>query len=305
MSLGLTTPDGKQIPLEKGAFFRALQGETVIGFRALIHRRDGTSKHLTINAGPICVSSAKIIGAILTFSGITQLIELISLKDDLASIVSHDLRQPLTTILGQAQLAERALRADKYDVAVQSIAAISTSAQRMNVMIQDLVDSVRMEAHTLTLYLERIELGSYLRDLLERNKTALDMSRIHLKVSPNLPPVLADPDRMERIVLNLLSNALKYSLPPSPVEVIAKRKYQFVLVEVIDHGQGILPDDIPHMFERYYRGKGAQKRESIGLGLYISRILVEAHGGKIWINSQVGKGSTFSFTLPLAKKTHD
>ncbi|HEX2923308.1 MAG TPA: ATP-binding protein, partial [Chloroflexota bacterium] len=128
----------------------------------------------------------------------------------------------------------------------------------------------------------------------------MDVKRVRLSVEESLPPVSADPDRLERIVLNLLSNALKYSAPQTPVDIRASRKNGQALVAVEDRGQGIAPEDLPHIFERFYRTKGPHRKESIGLGLYISRILVEAHGGRISVKSELGKGSTFSFTLPLA-----
>jgi signal transduction histidine kinase len=113
--------------------------------------------------------------------------------------------------------------------------------------------------------------------------------------------VLADPDRLERILMNLLTNALKYSAPGTPVTVALARRDGQVVTAVSDQGPGIPPDELPHLFERYYRARETRERkEGLGLGLYITKGLVEAHGGRLWVESQVGKGSTFSFSLPAA-----
>jgi signal transduction histidine kinase len=228
-----------------------------------------------------------------------RLLELQQLQNTLTSIVAHDLRQPLTTILGQAQMLERLIHQEKSEAALKSADAIYTGARRMNTMIQDLVESVRGEAQTLVLKREPLDMGAFLQDLLQRSSASLNVNRIKLHVEPHLPAVQADPDRVERIVLNLLTNALKYSAPESPVDVRVDDTNEAVRVAVQDYGQGIPPEDLPHIFERFYRTRAAKRKDSVGLGLYISRMLVEAHGGKIGVESEVGQGSTFFFTLPL------
>ena len=128
----------------------------------------------------------------------------------------------------------------------------------------------------------------------------MDIERITLDIPANLPSVDADVDRLERIILNLLTNALKYSPPASSVLLRAQHHDDTVVVLMTDNGPGIAPEDLPHLFERYYRGKSGPRAEGVGLGLYITKNLVDAHGGRIWVESEVGKGSTFAFTLPLA-----
>jgi signal transduction histidine kinase len=115
-----------------------------------------------------------------------------------------------------------------------------------------------------------------------------------------VPPVLADPARVERVVVNLLSNALKFSPPDAPVIVRLAQTDGRALVSVIDRGVGIPKEQQEHLFERYYRTETGQKREGLGWGLYITRLIVEAHGGQVCVESEPGKGSTFYFTLPLA-----
>jgi signal transduction histidine kinase len=170
----------------------------------------------------------------------------------------------------------------------------------MNAMIQVLVDSVRLEAHQLRLAVRAIELRSYILDLRERLADTLDVERIAVESPERLPPVWADPDRLERILTNLLSNALKYSPEGSEVTVTLSKGQDEIVTTVTDRGHGIAPADMPRLFGRYYRTNAARlHREGLGLGLYITRLLVEAHGGRIWVESTPGQGSAFHFTLPL------
>ena len=167
-------------------------------------------------------------------------------------------------------------------------------------MIQDLVDATRWESGQLELKREAIILPGYFNDLLHRLSLSMETTRIRVKMPADLPPVCADYARLERILVNLLSNALKYSDPGTPVQVNARAQDGAVVIAITDQGRGIPPEVIPHLFERFYRAPEERKGEGIGLGLFITKVLVEAHGGRIWVESEVGKGSSFYFTLPVA-----
>ena len=144
-----------------------------------------------------------------------------------------------------------------------------------------------------------MDLRGLVSDLKQRLAEAMETGRIRLEAPVDLPPVCADPDRLERILANLLSNAIRYSTPGTEVTVSLARRDDQVITAVSDRGPGIAPEELSRLFQRYYRMEPG--REGLGLGLYISRMLVEAHGGRIWAESQVGKGSTFSFSLPVAR----
>ncbi|MHB9024506.1 MAG: PAS domain-containing sensor histidine kinase [Armatimonadota bacterium] len=229
---------------------------------------------------------------------LTELRELQEQQRVYLHTISHDLRSPLSIIQGHAQLLKSGLIDEP--TTQQSIAAILRGTQRMNVMIQDLVESARLEGGQLQLAKQDVQLSAYLHDLLQRMSTDSASARIRLELPAELPPVAADNDRLERILVNLLSNALKYSAPDTPVLLRAQQQETTAVISVINQGQGIDPEDLPYLFDRFYRAKGERHADGIGLGLYITRLLVEAHGGRIWVESERGKGSTFSFTLPLA-----
>jgi signal transduction histidine kinase len=178
-------------------------------------------------------------------------------------------------------------------------------AQSMNRMIEELVDMARLEGGQLVPKPLPLPLDAFVQQLLGRLKGVrlkgcLETDRLTVEIPADLPPVLVDPDLLERILLNLLSNAMKYSPADRLVRLTASRKDGEVLVSVADRGEGIAPEDQPRIFERFYRPKGVRRSDSVGLGLYITRMLVETHGGRIRVKSTPGEGSTFSFTLPEA-----
>jgi signal transduction histidine kinase len=123
---------------------------------------------------------------------------------------------------------------------------------------------------------------------------------MQLDLPEKLPPVSADPHRLERILLNLLDNARQYSPPDTPIRISAHQHNNAVVIAVADQGQGIPSEEMPHIFDRFYRSSHQRKGVGIGLGLYITKALVEAHGGRVWVESEVGEGSTFYLTLPVA-----
>lgn len=218
--------------------------------------------------------------------------------------VSHGLRTPLTVVQGQAQLLLTALEKSGFNGRLQrSAEAVVTSSHRMSVMLRDLVDLTSMEAgQELKLNRIPVELPAFVRELCTRLAGLLDTSRIQLQAPQDLPRVWADPDRLERILVNLFSNALKYSRPGTRIQVALSAGGEGeVVTSVSDQGPGIPQHQIPLLFQPYQRIQlDRLPRESVGLGLYITRGLVEAHGGSIRVESEVGVGSTFSFTLPVA-----
>ncbi|MBI3979419.1 MAG: GAF domain-containing protein [Chloroflexi bacterium] len=213
-------------------------------------------------------------------------------------LIAHDVRQPLTIVRGQAQLLRRALDRGNQQHARSSAETIDVATRRLEAMVGDLVDSARLEMGQFQFHREQIEVTAFISDLIPRLAAALDVDRVRAVMTT---PVVAcaDPNRLERILGNLLSNALKYSDPATEVTVTVEERAGEALVTVADRGAGIAPADLPRLFERGFRAEHAASRaEGLGLGLYITRLLVEAHGGHIWVESELGQGSTFRFTLP-------
>lgn len=297
------TPEGQSFYPFEAQIFPAIRGVSTSNIIVVIHRRDDTTLWFSSSTAPIRTGDGQLLGAVMSFTDITAIHELQKEQEDFLHIVSHDLRIPLTVIHGHMQLLESSMMEAGINGGMRtSVDAIQRSVQRMNLMIQDLVIAARLSGERLTLKLQPVDLGEYLPSLLAQVVTSLDISRIILDLPPELPPVSADADRLERIMLNLLSNALKYSPQEAPVLLKARQVGEEVVVSVTDQGRGISLEDLPHIFERFSRLRAGREPESIGLGLYITRMLVLAHGGHIWVESEVGIGSTFSFSLPVAER---
>jgi PAS domain S-box-containing protein len=215
-------------------------------------------------------------------------------REDLLRAISHDLRSPLSVIHLKAQLLSR--RLDDPETR-REIGAILTSTGRMEAMIAELVEAVRLESTPTEP--RAIELRVVVRELLVRTAGVLAAERIELALD-EVPLVLVDPAALERILTNLLSNALKYAPSDTKVRVTAERRGAECAISVADRGPGIPPEDVSHLFERFWRARRTARADGLGLGLFIVSKLVVANGGRIWVESELGVGSTFWFTLPLS-----
>ncbi len=294
--------DGAPIIPEQSPVARLLQGEYFVDQEYILERPDGSRRRILTSGNAVKDRKGNIILILITLRDVTELRQLEQMKEDYLHMVSHDLRSPLSVILSHAQLLEILARKDQQ--ILNSARVINTSTRRMNNMISDLVDSTRLESGQLILKTGIFNFNDFIYDLLNRVKGVLDVSRIQFKESKTLPLVKADPDRLERIIINLLSNALRYSSDKKKVQIIPTHQDGKLLIAVKDQGRGISQVDLPNLFNRYYRAKinnneGEGLGLGLGLGLFITKCLVEAHGGEIWVDSELGKGSTFYFTLPI------
>ncbi len=300
--LSIETADGKAIPSEDTPIARALRGEKTKGTLVVLRKSEDKAAWISTSAAPVRTPDGKMLGAVATFTDITRLHEIQEQQSDLIHAVSHDLRTPLTVVLGHAQVISMALAGSRrYTRRKESADAIVLAAKQMDSTIRDLVDSARMEAGQLELDRTEVDVAGVIYRLREQLAGALEVERICVEVAKDCPPVFADPSRLERILVNLFTNALKYSDPDTEVTVTVGRWFDEVVTAVSDRGPGIPKEDLPKLFQKFGRTRqGRSRRDSLGFGLYIARGLVEAHGGRIWVESQVGEGSTFSFTLPVA-----
>lgn len=222
---------------------------------------------------------------------------------DVIKFVSHDLRTPLTQIMARAQLIE--LVADKPDAVRRAAAAIVSASKHMNNMIHDITDSARIELGKAPVSPKPIDLVHTLSEIVDALCSCNPQSPIRMHAPTEKTTVMVDPLRLERIVGNLVSNAIKYSPHGSPVLITVERCGDEAKVAVTDRGVGMTPEELAKVFDRYYRAPEAIRgSEGLGLGLFITKSFVEAHGGRIWAESSPGQGSVFHFTLPLAKDLH-
>lgn len=297
--LNLETADGSPFDLE-GTMRRVFRGEKLRGVLAVLRRSDGRIFWLSTSAAPIRTADGKLVGVVGTTTDITAMRELQEKSDLYLHTISHDLRLPLTVIQGYAQLIEQTYaERDSADLIQTSIEGILEGTRRMTLLIEDLVDTARLDGGRLSLELLAVDPAAFLEELVRSAGTIIGVDRLTIDLVDGLPRVLADPNRLARIFMNLLTNACKYSPPASPIRLEGRVEGNGVRFSVIDQGQGIASEDLSHIFERFYQVKGGGRKDRVGLGLYITRMLVEAHHGRISVESEPGRGSTFSFTLPI------
>jgi len=178
---------------------------------------------------------------------------------------------------------------------------IVDQAKRVNRLVEDLLDASRAEAGRLALNLEPVDLSALIRRVVDDMAALTPDHRFKVDTPPEVPPVQADPQRLEQVLRNLLGNAIKFSPANTLISVALRAQPSRLVVSVTDQGQGISREDLQTLFIPFHRVRQAGGREvkGVGLGLFISRSIVEAHGGEIWVESELGKGSTFYFSLPL------
>lgn len=216
-------------------------------------------------------------------------------RSDLVSTVSHELRSPLTSVKGFTKTLLAKWDRFSDDQKKQMLATVNEDADRVTRLLGELLAVSRIDAGRLQLKRQMVRLPQLIDGVVTRTAAGIGQGRAVDVVVGDVPDLYADPDRLEQVLGNLLENAIKYT--DGPIEIAAEEGADVVTVTVSDHGAGIEPEVRNAVFTKFYRRPG-EKRQGTGLGLYITKGLVEAHGGEIWVTSDVGRGSTFAFTIP-------
>jgi two-component system phosphate regulon sensor histidine kinase PhoR len=261
-----------------------------------------------INPSPeeIAREGEKIKGAIAVFHDISRLKELEKIRQDFVANVSHELRTPLTTIKGYTEtLLDGAL---KDEVAPQFLQVIQKHADRLTKIVEDLLALSKIESKEFYLKWEPLPLSELIDDVSDFVKEAAQKKKMSISrsITPSSIKTTGDRNYLEQVFINLLDNAVKYTPEVGEISISAVEKGQReIQVSIQDNGIGIPQEDLSRIFERFYRvDKGrSQELGGTGLGLSIVKHIIQAHGGRIWAESQLGKGSTFYFTLPKGSET--
>jgi len=232
-----------------------------------------------------------------------KLRELDHMRSELISNISHELRSPLHATQGFTKLMLQKKVPDP-ETQEEFLAIIDEQIERLGNLIDDLLDMSRFEAGRFSIQKRRTLVRDVIHDavgsfdcLAKENSLAINED-----IPASLPEVEVDEERLKQVMVNLLSNAIKFRQDSSPIMVKVENRDSELLVQVIDHGVGIPTEAMPHLFEKFYRARDTMARGGTGLGLYISKQIIEAHGGRIWAESKPGKGSTFYFTIPKLKQ---
>lgn len=229
--------------------------------------------------------------------------DLSRLKDEFLSIASHELRTPVTSIKGYTQLAKMLIKENDLGTSEEYLDIALDQIDRMSRLILELLDVSRIETGRLEIRRDPIPWSQFVRDVVHRHHTAVSDRRFHVSV-PNLGRVVTgDRDRLEQVLGNLLENAVKYSPEGSDITVAVDDKGDALVTAVCDRGIGIPADELNQVFERFHRGRQVSSTNygGLGLGLYITKQIIERHGGTIWVESKEGQGTTFYFSLPASE----
>ena len=224
-----------------------------------------------------------------------------TLRDEVLAVVSHDLRNPVGTVMMSASFVLDVLSPETLDEQVrQQLIVIRRATTRMRRLIDDLLDVTRIEAGRLSLTVAPTTLDSVMKEFCEGfdPQTTMSGQRLVCDLPPELPPVAADRERLLQVLGNLVGNALKFAPGNSPIRIAARRVNAEVHVAVSDSGPGINPEDLPYLFRRFWQ-KHSGSRTGAGLGLAITKAIVEGHCGRIWVESRPGEDATFLYAIPV------
>ena len=266
-------------------------------------RLENPRRILAMEVAPVRTDTDEGWGAVAVVRDITAERQLEQMRRQFISDASHEIRTPLTSIGGFAAAIADGTAATPEE-RTRSAALIAKQVERLTRLVNELLDLSRIESGAVQLELAEVELPDLIADAVEAFSGQAQEKDVRLTVDlpSDLPAVSADADRIYQVLVNLLSNALRFNPPAGEVQITARTAGGCVRVEVKDSGPGIPADQLPRIWERFHRADPSRARENggTGLGLAIVRSIVEAHGGMVSADSEVGSGSTFSFTLPVA-----
>lgn len=270
-----------------------LRGEEVQTYETERRRKDGSLVQVEIRPSAIRNLDGELVGIAVIGRDVTARKRLEQAQEDFLAMASHDLRSPVTVLRGRAQLMRRR---KSYDEA--AIEVILEQAQRIDRLVSDLQSVVQLEASEFKLHRGAVDLAKLAREAVAR-VTAQGKARIALEAPPE--PIVGDwdRDRLAQVFDNLLGNAVKYTPPDTGISIRIGAADGEATFTVADRGPGIPGEALPRLFDRFYRADQSGRSSGMGLGLYIARMLVEAHGGRIAVESREGEGSAFTVTLPI------
>lgn len=295
-------PDGTLLADQAMPMYQSLRdGKTVRQREVSLTRPYDPPVTLLVNSVPLFDDRSRIIGAIVVFQDITKIRDAEQLKDDFLSLVSHELRTPLTTIQGGAHMLAENRDALDAETEQSLISDIFYESRRLTILVENMVQLANIRAGRFQMETEPVSVYMLINRAVNAVQEYAPARTFTTAVDRELL-VEGDYSRLDQVIRNLLHNAVKYAPGTSPIEVSASADQDVVTIAVRDYGPGIDPDDLPHVFERFQRGARAvaSQRAGMGLGLYLCKHLVEAHGGRIWIERpRDNGGARVCFTVPL------
>ena len=297
---------GNEVGLQGSPLIQAFSGQNVVNREMLISARDGQRFAVRVTASCIRSARGEPMNGILNVRDITREREQEEQRSTFISVISHELQTPIAIIKGYASTLARADAMLEPEALRVRLVAVEEEADRLNKLVGNLLYASRIQAGGLQMEMAPLDLSHLVETVVRRQRAKNPDFNVTLDIPANLPTVMADRDRIEEVLQNLLDNAMKYSPRQRMLTVACWTTGEDVIVSVSDTGMGISLRDQEHIFNRFHRVGDAmtQTTPGAGLGLYICRAIVEAHGGHIWVKSALHEGSTFSFSLPRVEKAH-
>ena len=295
---------GNDLGLEDSAILQVFAGQQVVNREMIICARDG--QRFTVAVTASCVRSVRgePINGILNVRDLTRERQQEEQRSTFISVISHELKTPISIIKGYAStLARKDAQFDAQGLQSRLI-AIEEEVDRLDKLVGNLLYASRIQANGLQMDIASLDLEHLMRSVLRRLRAKAPDVSITLSIPERLPIVMADRERIEEVLQNLLDNAIKYSPRHPEISVSCFATGEEVIVSIRDSGMGISVREQEQIFERFQRVGDPLARSvaGAGLGLYIARAIIEAHGGRIWVESTLREGSTFSFSLPREEK---
>jgi len=264
-----------------------------------IQKLNGPVLPVGITYAPVFSNDGELMNIIASVRDITRFREAEELKSTFVSVISHELKTPVALIKGYVSTLRRDDVSWEREIVDDSLKVIEEEADRLTELIENLLDASRLQAGALAINLTDLSIDQLADRIASRFRTQSKEHQISTDFPSSFPPILADETRIGQVLSNLISNAIKYS--PSGGEIVVKGvvRPDAVVICVSDHGTGIAAGDLPYVFDRFYRSKDASRTtKGAGLGLFLSKAVIVAHGGRIWVESGNHPGTTICFSLP-------
>jgi PAS domain S-box-containing protein len=283
-------------------------GHIVTAEQTTYRRSDGSLLPVEVTAGPQeKPNDLGRAGVVVVFRDITEKHAVEQIKQQFVSSVSHELRTPLTSIRGVLEMLSDGDAGDLPEVARDLIATAQRGSERLSRLVNDIIDVEKLASGDFSVVPRPTDMPALIGDAVASLEGLAAATSVRLRFGELAGRALCDPDRVEQALVNLIGNAVKFSPEGAVVLVSAVAQDTEVVVSVRDHGRGIPEEQLATVFERFHQvtATDATEKGGTGLGLTITRSIIERHGGRIWVESTYGEGTTFSFTLPLAPDTHE
>lgn len=282
---------------------RIRKGQKVNHFQTIRVTKTGDEIHISLTVSPVKDGNGNIIGASKVARDVTkekkaeeEIRDLSQKKDEFIALASHELKTPLTSLSGFMQIIDKKISEPTSKILVGKSMKI---LEKLNILIGDLFDISKIQSGKLQFHFERIDLTSFVLDLVETVRFSQSTHQINF-ISDGSVSIKGDRLRLEQVLVNLINNAVKYSPGANKVDVKIATTADYAIVSIQDYGLGISKEEQQNIFSQFYRVSGlSHKISGLGLGLYITKEIIDRHSGQIMVESELGKGSVFSFKLPI------